>query len=631
MPRKYSKRVTAVVERPEVASIGGALEGAERNNKETAFWNPTRLSPDQIINGLGGGPFGGLKDEADARGRDVVTNDGFGQGIVDINRDAIVGGQYRLNAQPNYIVLGRMISKSFDEVWAEEYQEAVEEKFNLVAESDSNWFDASRVLTFTGLIRLGLASFVYTGESLASCEWIREKDRPFNTAIQLISPARLTNPRGQMDSNVLRRGVARNQWGAPTGYWIRDAYPTEIYNPDVFKWTFVPTAKPWGRRMVIHVKDTIQPSQTRGISGLVAVLKQMRMTKKYQDVVLQNAVINASYAATVESELPSDVIAAALGQGQTTDVASGFAGLIGTYLSCLKSYLTNANGIQVDGAKIPHLFPGTTLNTRPLGTPGGVGTDFEASLLRHTAAGLGLSYEEFANDFSRTNYSSGKMSIQKTNRHMRARKKFVADKMATELYALWIEEDLNSGNLPMPRNYDWRVFYQPYGKEALTSCDWIGAGLGQIDEMKETQAALLRVNGGLSTFEIEIGKMGGDWRKFFRQRQREIKLQEKYGLVFSTNAKKDGATSGAKVMNDQAAQDNAGQNSSDTPAAGADADPVEVNLDLEEVVDELKTGFSSIISAIQNPPEPKPKKEKTTVLKHDSSGRILEYVREEIK
>lgn len=551
--RSTSRQIAvAALDRPTVQAIGGALEGAERTERETMFWNPTRLSPDQIING---GAFGGLKEEADARGRDVVTNDGYGQGVVDINRDAIVGSQYRLNAQPNFIVLGRMISKSFDEVWAEEFQEAVEEKFNLIAESNACWFDAAGVLTFSGLVRLGIASFVYTGETLLTGEWKRSKDRPFSTAVQLISPSRLSNPQGQADNDKLRRGIVRDEWGAPTGYWIRNTYPTEVYNPESFRWKLIDAAKPWGRRMIIHIKDTIQPAQTRGISALVAVLKQMRMTKKYQDIVLQNAVINASYAATVESELPNDVIAAALGSGQTTDVGSGFAGLINTYLQCLQSYLTNANGIQVDGAKIPHLFPGTTLNTRPLGTPGGVGTDFEASLHRHVAAALGISYEEYANDWSRVNYSSGKAAINKMNRHMRARKKFVADRQATEMYALWLEEDLNAGNLPMPRNYDWRVFYLPYGKESLTSCDWVGAGLGQIDELKETQAALLRVNGGLSTFEIEIGKMGGDWRKFFRQRQREKKLQESYGLEFSTNAQKDGSTNGQTVMRDQAAND----------------------------------------------------------------------------
>lgn len=539
----------------EVLSLGGGLEGAERTSRETMLWNASRLSPDQIINGLNG--IFGAKIEADARGRDIVTNDGYAQGVVDINRDSIVGTQFRLNAQPNVTVLQATVSKSFDDVWAEEYQLAVEEKWNLIGDSSKCWLDASRSLTFTGLVRLAIAGFVYTGEVIATGEWIREIDRPFNTAVQMVSPARLSNPLGQIDTATLRNGVQKDFRGKPLGYYFRDTYPTEFYQgQNNFNWTFVPAEKPWGRRMVIHIKDAIQPAQTRGISALTAVLKEMRMTKKFQEVVLQNAVINASYAATVESELPSDVVAAAMGQTSSLDPAQGYMNFVGQYLARLQDYLSQSNSVAVDGAKVPHLFPGTKFNAKALGTPGGVGTEFEVSLLRHIAAGLGLSYEEFADDFSKTNYSSGKASMLKTWKHMMARKKFVADRFADELFALWLEEDMNNGGLPMPRNYDYRVFYTPWGKEALTACDWIGAGRGQIDELKETQAALLRIKGGLSTHEAEIAKQGGDYRKTFRQLAREKKLADELGIDISQlDPQRDGSTSGQTVMQDTTGQD----------------------------------------------------------------------------
>ena len=512
---------------------GGGLEGAEYTSQETLLWNASRLSPDQIINGLNGN-FG-AKIEADARSRDVVTNDGFGQGIVDQNRDSIVGTQFRLNAMPAWEVLQATVSKSFDEDWANEFKMAVEQRFNLIGDSNACWLDAARTLTFTGLVRMAIAGFIYTGEVLATGEWIRDPRRPFSTAVQMISPMRLSNQWNRIDTKNLRNGVFKDDNGKPLSYFIRDAYPTEFYqNIRAFYWTEVPAEKPWGRRMVIHIKDAIQPAQTRGISQLVAVLKQMRMTKKFQDVTLQNAVINASYAATIESDLPSDVIAAAMGSTEHRDAGEGYMAFLGTWLRGLNSYLEKANGVAIDGAKMPHLFPGTKLNTKTLGTPGGVGTDFEASLLRHTAAGLGISYEEFANDFSRSNYSSARASMLMTDKHMKARKKFVADRFADEVFALWLEEDLNAGNLPMPRNYDHNVFYDPFGKEALTACDWIGSGRGQIDELKETQAAVIRIAAGLSTRETEIAKSGGDWRKIFHQLSREAKLAETLDLEFST-------------------------------------------------------------------------------------------------
>lgn len=530
--------------KPEVVALG-ALEGAERTTRETMLWNADQRHPDQIINTV--------KDEADFRGRDIVSNDGYAQGVVEINRDNIVGTQFRLNAQPNWTVLQQLYSKRFDESWAEEFQLAAEEKFNLIADSPGCYLDAARRATFTSLVRLAVAGYVYTGEVLATVEWLREDSRPFSTAIQLVAPTRLCNPDGRMDDQFLRRGVLRDIRGRPMGYYFKVGYPTQFFiGADTFRWVYVPAEKPWGRRQVIHIIDALQPDQTRGIAKLVAVLKDMKMTKKFEEVTLQNAVINASYAATIESELPREVIVAAMGGG-TSDPNVAFLNVVGSYLSKLNDYLRQSNNVSVDGAKMPHLFPGTKLNMQPMGTPGGVGTEYEVSLLRHIAAGLGISYEEFARDFSKTNYSSARAAMVTTWKHMMATKKFVADKFADEIYALWLEEDMNAGNMPLPRGFTSEVWYRPWGKESFTACDWIGAGRGQIDELKETQAALLRVKGGLSTREFEIAKQGGDWRKVFRQLEREKKLSNSLELVFDSNAQRDGSTSGQTVMQDNPA------------------------------------------------------------------------------
>jgi lambda family phage portal protein len=626
--RRHQQLATLDTSKPDVAAMGGALEGADRTSRELASWNPSRLSPDQIINGLNG--IFGAKTEADFRGRDTVTNDGYAQGIVDIHRDSIVGTQFRLNSQPSFAVLQSSVSKSFDDVWAEEFQQALEDKFNLMAESNSCWFDASRVHTFTGLVRLAIAGFVYTGEVVAPAQWIRELDRPFNTAVQMISPARLSNPFGQIDSAVLRNGVLRDSvWGKPIEYYIRDAYPTEFYQGTFpFTWTTVPAEKPWGRRQMIHIKDPIQPSQTRGISELTAVLKQMRMTKQFQDVVLQSAVVNASYAATIESELPSDVIAVAM--GQSGNGVQGYNDFIGSWLTGLQDYMSNSNNIAIDGTKMPHLYPGTKLNMKPLGTPGGVGTEFEVSLLRHVAAGLNLSYEELANDFSKTNYSSGKSSMLKTQKHLAARKKFVADRFATDVFQLYAEEDLNAGNLPMPRNYDWRILYNARNggfytnsvvKEALFNCSWVGAGRGQIDELKETQAALLRIAGGLSTWESEVARQGGDYRAVFRQRAREDKLALGYGITFDLTAVKPTAEN--DLQGNQSPGKGSAVSTPVTPVVMESAGP-----SVADMTAALVAAVREIPAPIINVPDNRG--QKTTVTKHDAQGRILEFVRESV-
>lgn len=509
---------------------GGALEGAGQFNRETAMWQPSMRSPDNIINLA--------KPLADSRSRDSGRNDGYVSGAVSYTKDSIVGAQYRLNARPNVRFLSTL-NKGFDEEWSEEFQQVIEARFSLLGESDSAWLDASRVNPFTAMVRLAVGIYVFSGEFIGTCEWIREAARPANTAIQFVSPDRLCNPYGRMDTRTLRRGVEKDLRGKALSYWFRmgdafDPYPDDF----AYRWTNVPAEKPWGRKQVIHIREQQLPDQTRGLSDMVAALKNMRMTKKFQEVTLQNAVINASYAAAIESELPSEAIAAALGAQGGTDPGSAMLGVYQAYMSALGQYLGAANNIHVDGAKIPHLFPGTKLNMQPAKTTGGVGTSFEESLMRHTAAALGLSYEEFSRDFSKTNYSSGRAAMGVSARFMASRKRHVADRFASSVYALVLEEEMANGNVPLPARVQRDVFYAPLAKEAFTQATWIGSGAGQIDELRETQAAMLRISGGLSTWEQETARLGMDWREVFQQRAREQSVIDELDLTFDMSVTK---------------------------------------------------------------------------------------------
>lgn len=518
-----------------VRATGGGLEGAERTSRETFAWNPVVMHPDQQINPR--------KEMADARSRDSVQNDGYAMGAINTYKDSIVGSQYMLNATPNIDILGAGAT----DAWAEEFQRTVEARFNLLADSEECYFDASRKNTFTGLVRLAVGGFGLTGEVLGTAEWMRDSMRPFRTAIQMVSPSRLCNPSDKMDDKFLRRGIHQDMYGRPLGYWFRSTHPGSFeFDPmQSFNWSYVPAVKPWGRKQVIHIIEQLQVEQSRGVADMVTVLKNMRMTKQFREVTLQNAVVNATYAAAVESDLPSDVVFQSMGAGQ-----AGLGGVLKDYLTALTAYTGSSNHIAIDGVKMPHLFPGTKLNLKPMGTPGGVGTGFEESLLRHTAAGLGLSYEQFSRDYTKTNYSSARASMTETWKFMQGRKKSVADRFAKAIYVLWLEEEINAGNVPMPKGMGPEAFYDPVLREALTSCDWIGASRGQIDELKETQAAAMRVNTGFSTHEIECAKLGLDWRRIFRQRAREQRMMEELGLSFDMAATKPGTNKTKQLMED---------------------------------------------------------------------------------
>lgn len=512
------------------AGLGiGAHEGADRTSRELGLWQPLIRSPDAEINRE--------KSILDARGRDLIRNTGYMQGAGSIHKDSIVGAQFRLNAKPDWRTLG------LTEEWAEAFQVEVEAKFSLFAESDNCWVDASRVNTLTSLVRMGIGSFFAGGEVLATMEYIKERLRPFSTAIQMVDPDRLSNPNDTADTETLRRGVEKDARGAPQAYHIRMAHPSDaMLSNKVYTWKRVPVRRPWGRLMVLHIIEQMRPDQTRGVAEMVAVLKEMRMTKRFHEITLQNAVVNATFAAAIESELPPDIAFETIGVGE------GMSTWSQKMLADIADYQGSARNINIDGVKIPHLYPNTKLKLYPAGTPGGVGEDFEHSLLRHVASALGLSYEQFSRDYSNTNYSSARASMNETWKYMQSRKKSVADRIANAVYCNWLEEAINKGEIKsLPANAP--SFYEGLNREAYCRATWIGASRGQVDELKETQAAVLRIAAGLSTLEDECAKLGKDYREVLEQKLREKKLLDSYGLTLDQTPTKPGTNSAHRGSN----------------------------------------------------------------------------------
>lgn len=518
--------------------MGGAHEAASRFSREMATWNPLVRGADADI----------LPDKnvLDARTLDLARNDAFVQAGGTLHKDNIVGSMFLLNAKPVVKAL-RM-----DETWATEFQEEVEAKFTLYAESYENWIDASRRNTLTSMVRLAVGTYLAGGEVLATGEWMRDRDRPYQTAIQMVELHRLSDPGDQAYSfENVRGGIRFSKMGQPLGYYIRRASPGLMWNMrDSYSWSYIKAKNSMGRPQVIHIMEQMRAGQSRGLSQMVAALKEMRITKRFRDVTLQNAVVNASFAAAIESEMPTAAVFESLGGG---DVGSSIVNYATQFLGAIQQFAGNARNMSIDGVRIPHLMPGTKLNMLPMGTPGGVGTDFEASLLRYIAANLDVSYEQLSKDYSETNYSSARAGMVETWKAMQSRKRMVADRFASTIYRLWFEEAVNMGDLETMKSSKVPNIYDRLMMEAYTNCDWIGAARGQIDELKETQASILRLKNGLSTYEEELGRQGKDWRPTFAQIKREKDLMDELGI--------------------ETQQDNAINAATGTPSEAGTADP----------------------------------------------------------
>ena len=316
-------------------AMGGAYDAAKRFDRQIAGWVPPRSSADMEIL-----PD---KDLIDARSRDLGRNDAYVQNGATTRKDSIVGAFYILNSRPAWSVLGK------DEAWAEDFQKEVEEKFTLWAESPMKWVDAARRNDFTSLIRLAVGVDTFGGEALATVEWLRDTGREFHTAIQMIDADRLSTPSTRLYDPSIRGGIRMNQFGAPISAFIRVGHPNDVYRGlgQIEAWKEVAFYKPWGRQMVLLFSEQNRVDQTRAVADIASGLREIAITKRFRDVTLQKAVLAATYAATIESELPPQAVYEQLGVQQgpgaaVTNYATEFLAALNAYSSGAKNLLLTA-------------------------------------------------------------------------------------------------------------------------------------------------------------------------------------------------------------------------------------------------------------------------------------------------
>ena len=449
-------------------------------------------------------------ETGNARAEDLARNDGYAKSGVQLHVDHVVGHQFKLAYKPNYLLLGLTSDQ------AQEFSKIVEAKWTDYAEDSRCYIDAERKRTFTMLIRESIATHCKTGEITAKAEWYKKRGSIFKTSIKLINYARITNPESELPTDVLRSGVQMDNHGAAVGYYVRKSHPTDFLLGNN-SWTYVPREMPWGRQQFIHIFEPEGEGQTRGANNFFASLSKLKMLNKFQATTLQNAIVNAMYAAVIESDMSSEEVFKALGGGDTKALTS--------FMNA-KADWHEASNITLGGVKLPHLLPSEKLNLSGINAPSASLGDFESNILRNIAKGLGVSYEQLSGDFSKTNYSSARASMGESAKYFLGKREIVAKRFANTIFELWFEEAVNNGTLVLPGT---QSFYD--NKGAWVKCNWIGAGKTQIDGLKGVKEALEKIKNGLSTYEIELGNMGLDYQEVFDQQDREAKELENRGRM----------------------------------------------------------------------------------------------------
>lgn len=477
-------------------------------------WLPQIRSPDAEINQF--------RDRMVSRSRDLVRNDGWAAGGITRILDNTVGSNFRLSAGPDYRALAAMTGNpAFDAAWAEDFRRTTEALWRGFADDIGRYNDVSRQLTVSQQIRLAFRHKLVDGDSLAVNYWIPDRvgrgRARYATSFLVVDPDRLSNPFQMMDSKYMRGGVEIDDHGVPVAYHIRRAEQNDWFNAvESNQWERIEREDEDGWLRVIHDFERDRAGQHRGVGIFAPVLARFKMLARYYGVELQAATVAATFGTYVTSPYDPALVQDALDGGSEELTA----------YQALRTDWSKERPAMLAGVRVPTLAPGESINSVAAAHPHSGFGEFAHEMLRTFAACAGISAEQVTQDWSKTNYSSARAALLESWKTLMRRTHEFKIGTATPMYSCWLQESMDLGELPLPRNAPDFID----ARTAYSRCDWLGVARGWVDPVKEKQGSILGMDACLSTLQRECAEQGLDYEEIIDQRAREIDLFKEKGL-----------------------------------------------------------------------------------------------------
>jgi lambda family phage portal protein len=265
-------------------------------------------------------------------------------------------------------------------------------------------------------------------------------------------------------------------------YWLFDYHPGD---------TNILTTKNesqfFDKSDVIHAFEVLRIGQVRGLPIGVASFMKMNDFSDYEDAQLVKQKVAAAITAFVTGTSPMEV----------------------------KKVNRSQEGLleYVESGSIEYLNPDETV-TFPNSPSVSDYDSYSSRILQGIAAAYGITYEMLTMDYSRVNFTSGRMAkIDVTANFKSWQYNMVVPQICAPVWRWFMEACLVSGTIQEP-----------------IKADWTAPRVQQLDPVKETDAQTMRIRAGLATLSETIRETGREPEEFFEEyaqdvaRVREAKL-----------------------------------------------------------------------------------------------------------
>ena len=488
-PQMALKR-TVARQKLEVLNYGYSEGGASAVKKSLKGWVGRSKSPKQDI-------FDNL-DLLRQRSRLLCMTAPIATSAIKTTRTNVVGCGLKLKSKIDYKTLG--ISQEEASKW----EEHAEKEFSLWAES--KFCDSTRVNNFYEMQQLALISWLMNGDGFALIKHQKAKKYfPYALNIFLIEADRVSTPddyyASELENNTkIYNGVEVNKDGAIVAYHVSNNYLNE-YAPTEWK-KISAYGKKTGQPNILHLMESERCEQYRGVPYLAPVIESLKQITRYTEAELTAAVVTAFFTAFIKQEGPSSERAFGeqiLPEDRVDDI--------------------DPNSYEMGPGAINMLGVGEDVVIADPKRPASGFDGFVTAIIKQVGASLEIPYELLTKSFL-SSYSASRAALLEAWKAFKMRRTWFSNDFCQPIYELWLAEAVAIGRIKAPN-----FFVDPLIRKAWSKAEWIGPAPGQIDPVKEVNAASLRVANGFSTREKETTELtGGNYDDNVAQLIRENEL-----------------------------------------------------------------------------------------------------------
>jgi len=478
--RNVQRLLQTQVDRLHSKQLSRQNEAADNDRIRGGRWIGSRLSPDS-----------GAEQDLETlqkRVEDLYRNEGYAKSYVEGRVDNEVG----CGITPQARILAPPAGGPLTRERADEHNREIEslyERWQPTAGRRGEAFWTIQRMTDRDLARFGEAFVLLTDQAPA-------EHSPIPLVLEVIYPGRIVTPPQKFNDPLCRLGVQRDKDERILGYWVRTWDPGDTLGDGGTTYKFVPAHKPgqsgWS---MIHVFEPQFAGQTRGLPDLAPVMNLIKDLKDVQEATIIAMQIEACCVAFIAT---------------TGNTPAGAAA-------------ANSSGIDASGNRMEDMRPGQVHYGNPgekpeFLSPQRPGSSFGAFVewtLRAIGAGVGYCYNLLARDWSKVNYSSGRLALIDARKSFACRRKLLVERLCQPVWTRLCDEGLLAGVLTFdPTDYvrePWR--YQ--------RCQWVGDRQEWVDPSSEVGAATDAIAAGLDSRTNNVMSRGMDPEDLQRQLERE--------------------------------------------------------------------------------------------------------------